>query len=275
MFLERRAFKRILITAICFVATAQTLAVLKILFIQNEKIENFIPTVVGCIVFVGVYVVYRMVINNGFVKWGRMAVKLVLDEKKPAEFLSLYERLTTSDEFIIKKEGAGIFRFVQMSHNVLGECEKCLEASDKLISLSNKKQKAWAYLIKVGCLYDMGDDEKAEALYNHAKTLKSDYYAANLFDCLNKTERARRQGDYKTAEQYFLKVLEQNYPKPSAIETLIANYNLGEIYEQTNEKEKAIFHYNYCIENCGETIFGEKAKQGIERLQQEAAPTES
>lgn len=274
MFLERRAFKRILITAICFVATVQSFPILK-LFIQNEKIINLIPTVGGAILLIGAYLVYRMVINDGLVKWGRMGSKLIHDEKKPSEFLKLYERLTTSDEFIIKKERLEIFQFVQMSHNVLGEGEKCLEASDKLISLSNKKQKAWAYLMKVGCLYDMGEDEKAEALFNYAKTLKFNYAAASLYDALNKSERSRRQGDYKTAEQYWIKILEQNYPKLSAIDILIANYNLGEIYEQTNEKEKAIFHYNYCIENCGETIFGEKARQGIERLQQEAAPTES
>ena len=72
-------------------------------------------------------------------------------------------------------------------------------------------------------------------------------------------------GDYKIAEAENLRLLEQTFPKLDNLGKLLVHYELGKIYENLDNTEKAVTHYQYCVEFGGETAIKESAKEAIKK----------
>ncbi len=110
--------------------------------------------------------------------------------------------------------------------------------------------------------------EEAQALLVEIQGQKLDVLSTAMMDIIIKTDRAMAMGDYETAKAYYLQMLENESKKSDNYAKLARNYKLGEIYENLNDKEKALPYYTYCAENGGETAIRPLAISAIERLSQ-------
>lgn len=87
-----------------------------------------------------------------------------------------------------------------------------------------------------------------------------------LADAILKGDRAMAMGDYKTVEKYNLNMLERKFPKLDNLGKLIVHYRLGEIHEKSYENNKAITHYQYCVDFGGETAIKKSAMEKIQYI---------
>lgn len=132
----------------------------------------------------------------------------------------------------------------------------------------NEKKRSFANLIKVSYLFSYDIKDEAENIFNETQKLKLSFMCKALTDAILKSDRAMVMGDYKTAELYYLTMLEQAFPKLDNLGKLIAHYKLGEVYEKLQDNEKAVFYYKYCANHGGETAIRLSAKSAIERIQE-------
>ena len=117
-------------------------------------------------------------------------------------------------------------------------------------------------------MFSNGKKEEAEALFQEVQKSKLGLIGISLADTILKTDRAMAMGDYNTVENYALAILARSFPKPDNLTKLVIHHLLGKAYQKTQDIEKAIFHYQYCVEFGGETAIRSKAKMAIEVLKQ-------
>ena len=211
-----------------------------------------------------------------FVLWGRYAEgtgkflnrcnKLLREELKPAEFIREYEELKKSPDLVVCKPGVDTLVFVALAYDCLDEREKALAAADAAVSIAKKKLKKRAILIKVSLLFCYGRVDEAEAIYDEAKSTKSDPISLSFIDMIQNTDRAKAIGDYKTVVNYNLRRLEQKFPKLDNLSDVVLRYSLAEAYEKLGDTENAVTYYRYCAERGGETAMKSSAKAALERL---------
>lgn len=211
-----------------------------------------------------------------FVIWGRYAEgkgklinlgnKLVRGDLKPAEFIKEYQRINASEDYVVKKPSVEVLLLVAVAYDCLGEREAALSAADEMIRVASDKKKSRAWLIKCSFLFSYGMTDEAEAIFNASRATKLDFLSQALADAIFKSDRAKALGDYKTVEAYKLTQLSRTFPKLDNLSKLSINYTLAEVYEKLDDREKAISHYKYCLENGGETELKPLAREALERL---------
>ena len=266
MFLTKKGFWKIVIMAVCYFAIGSFCIVAGIVLSILDADANFL-FVLGAIC----YALCPLIVF-----WGRYAEgkgklinlgnKLVRNELKPNEFIKEYQRLKNSTELIVNKPGIEILQLVALSYDCLDDKENCLSTVDEMIAVAGKK-KMFAKLIKCSFLFSYNMIDEAEAIFTEARASKQNFICQALMDAIFESDRAIAIGDYKTAEAHNLKLLSQTFPKLDNLSKLVINHTLGKIYASLEDREKAILHYQYCVENAGETAMKESAKSALDRLQ--------
>ncbi len=193
--------------------------------------------------------------------------KLVRNELKPAVFIREYEQLRNTAGLVLSKPSIEVLRLAATAYDALDDRENCLSAVEEMIYAASEKKKMFAKLIKSSFLFSYGMVEEAEALFAEARTAKQDVSCRVLADAILMSDRAMAMGEYQTAEGYHLKMLTQTFPKLDPLSKLVIHFALGEVYERTQDREKAIFHYTYCVDHGGETAIKESARSALERVQ--------
>lgn len=266
MFLTRKSFWKISIMAICYIVLGSACIAVGIAFtcFQTDATLLF---VLGALLYLFCPLL---------ILWGRYAEgkgilinlgnKLVGHELKPAEFIKRYEDLKSATDLVIKKPSMEILHLVAIAYDSLDDKENCLSAVDEMIAVASEKKKSFAKLIKTSILFSYGMTEEAEALFIEVQGTELNFLCQTLRDSLLKSDRAMAMGDYKTVEIYNLKLLAQTFPKLNNLSKLLLHFKLGEIYEKLQDKEKAIFYYQYCVNHGGETAIKEAAKNALERV---------
>lgn len=268
MFLTKKGFIKILIMAICYFLLGSISITLWAVFNSMGVNENFL-------LILGI-VIYLLCVLISF--WGRYAEgagklintgnKLIRNELKPDEFIRRYEELKNADDLVVKKPSVDVLRVALIAYDLLNDRENALATVDEMIDIASGKKKNLAKLLKSSLLFSYGDNQAAETLFNQIQKQKLDIISSGLVDIILKSDRAMAMGDYKTAEAYHLKALTRSFPKLDKIETLLSNYHLGEAYEKLEDTDKAIEHYQYCVNFGGETGIKTSARTALERLQQ-------
>lgn len=268
MFLTKKGFRKILILVICYFSLGSIFVFASILFNSIGFSDKFL-LVLGLIL-------YLLCILMFF--WGRYAEgkgliinlgnKLVRNELKPAEFIEYYENLKNSKDLVVNKPSLEVLQLVVVAYDSLDNKEKAITTADEIIKTVKNKRRNFAKLIKVSLLYSYDRIDEAEALFNEVQRQKIDFACINLVDTILKSDRAMVMGDYKTVEINSLKMLERSFPKLDNLGKLAVNYRLGEVYEKLQDKEKAIFHYQYCVNFGGETAIRKTALEKIQDINQ-------
>lgn len=211
------------------------------------------------VVIVGVY-------TDGAIQWSALGKRLLRHELKPKEFIRWYENLKASGELVIHRPSAGFLEMLACAYEISGDREHALTIYDEMIAAASKKYKPIARLLKASALFCCGRSEEAETLLQEVRKQAPDDTGSKLMETVLKYSRAMAMGDYETVEAFALQRLVQTSPPLDNLGVLACHYDLGTIYEMLDEREKAIPHYRYCVEFCGETVFGENAKAALERL---------
>ncbi|MBQ9161639.1 MAG: hypothetical protein IJX74_00035 [Clostridia bacterium] len=199
-------------------------------------------------------------------EWINRGNRLVRNELNPAEFIKEYELLKNSEELVVNKPSIEVLQLVAIAYDSLNDRENALATADEMIAVAGEKKKAYANLVKVSLLFSYKKTEEAEKLFEETQKLKLDFVCTALVDAILKSDRAMAMGDYKLAEARNLKMLEQTFPKLDNLGKLLVHYGLGEVYENLQDNEKAVLHYQYCIEHGGKTAIKESAQSAIDNL---------
>jgi len=192
--------------------------------------------------------------------------KLVRTELKPAQFIEHYDSLMNSNELVVKKPSIEVLQLVAVAYDVLDNKEEALRTIEEIIATTNDKKKNYARLLKVSVLFSLGRKDEAEALFNDLQAQKLDILSRGMADAILKSDRAMAMGDYKTAENYNLQLLERTFPKLDNLGKLITHYNLAEIYEKTGDNAAATVHYKYCADFGGETAISTSALRKLREI---------
>lgn len=268
MFLSKKSLRKILIiTGSYFLIAAIGLAIATLLHVLGGD-ATFFFVFFGIIFALGFLFLRVGFYSEGTGKIITTGTKLVRNDLKPAEFIKQYEILKNSNDLVIKKPSTEILLLVMAAHNALDNDEATLATADEMIAITKGKKKSRAMLLKASILFSIDKKEEAESLFQAAQKEKLDVIGIAIADSVFKGDRARAMGDYKTVEAHTLSMLSKKFPKPDNLTKLGAHYILAETYKKTQDIEKAIFHYQYCVEFGGETAIRSKAKMAIEVLKQ-------
>ena len=267
MFLTKKGLRQILLVAVCYLVLGSFCIGMGVLLtgIGSDSKLLFILggiSYVLCCLFTltGFYV-------EGTGKIVNLGNRLLRIELKPAEFIKEYHRLACSSDLVINKPDIDVLQLVVLAYDCLNDRENALSTADKILAVVSEKKRTHAKLIKSSLLFDYGMTEEAEALFTEACSSKQNFICQALANAILKSDRAMAMGDYKTVELHNLNLLAQTFPKLDNLSKLSIHFRLGEVYEKTNDNEKAINHYQYCIDNSGETAFKESAKAALSRIQ--------
>ena len=267
MFLTKKGFWKAVIVALCYCALGCFCFLLAILLnALNADAKGLLVLGIVCcalsplLFFWGRYAEGKgKLINTGN--------KLIRQEFRPAEFIKQYKDLLNSSDLVVKKPSVEILELVAVAYHCLDDRENCLATVDEMVSIASEKQRALTKLIKISYLYSYGMTEEAEQLYSEIRKLKLNAICTLVADNILKGDRAKAMGDYKTVEAHCLKKLEQTFPKLDDLGKLILHFELGEVYEKMQDREKAILNYKYCADLGGETAIKTNAVSALQRLQ--------
>lgn len=265
MFLSKKGLLKIFVVAISWFLVA-CFCVLSYNYLLNMGVKikfllilGIISYLICCIsIFWGRYAEGKGILIN-------LGNTLVRKELKPAEFIKEYETLKNSTDLVIKKPSVDVLLLVATAYDVLNDRENVLKTVDEMLAVAGKKKKAYVNLIKTSFLFSYDRKEEAESLFIETQQAKLDFMCKSLTDNILKTDRAMAMGDYKIAEAENLRLLEQTFPKLDNLGKLIVHYQLGEVYEKLNDNEKAVLHYQYCVNHGRETAIKQSAKAAIEK----------
>ncbi|MBQ9717754.1 MAG: hypothetical protein IJV76_07145, partial [Clostridia bacterium] len=178
-----------------------------------------------------------------------------------------YEQLRNTAGLVLNKPSIEVLRLAAVAYDALDDRENSLSSVEEMIAAAGEKKKVFANLIKSSYLFSYGMVEEAEALFAEACAAKQDISCRVLAEAILVSDRAMAMEEYKTAENYYQKMLTQTFPKLDPLSKLVIHFALGEIYEKTQDREQAIFHYTYCVDHGGETAIKESARSALERVQ--------
>lgn len=266
MFLTKKGLWKTLVIALCylilgsFCITAGAIlaawdANVKFLFVLGTFCYIFCPSVIVC----GLY-------TEGKGKLINLGNKFVRNELRPREFIKEYQRQRNSTELIVNKPSLEVLQLVTLAYDSLNDKENCLSTVEEMVTVASEKKKTLAKLIKCSVLFSYDMIDEAEVIFTEARAGKQNFICQAITDVILKSDRAMALGDYATVEAYNLKKLAQNFPKLDNLTKLIFHFNLGEIYEKTQNNEKAIAYYQYCVDYGGETAIKECAKSALEKI---------
>jgi tetratricopeptide (TPR) repeat protein len=269
MFLTKKGFLKILIIAILYFVLGSLCITVGMIFRSIDIPANPL-LILGLIayllcvitIFLGYYAEGKGILIN-------LGNKLVRNELKPMEFIKHYEELKNSTDLVIKKPSAEVLQLVSLAYASLNDIKKTLAVQDEIIEISKEKKKSFAMLQKAAVLFSYGEVEQAEAIFSEMQTQKLDFMSTALADAILKCDRAMAMGDYKTVEAYALGALERKFPKLDNLGRLVFEYRLGEVYEKLQDNQKAVAHYEYCVNFGGETAIKNSAIEKLQNLKSE------
>ncbi len=266
MFLTKKSLRKVLIMVIVYIAVGTLCLGGGILLKSMGASPKFLFVLCGiCYAFCPlIFLIGRYAEGKGMLI--NSANKLFRTELKPLEFIKEYEKYKNADNLVINKPNVDVLRIVALAYFYAGDKENCLATIDEIVSVCGEKKKALALLVKASYLYTYQMKEEAEELFWKASDLKLDAMEKMLHEGIIKCDRAMANGDYNLAEAYCLQCLNRTFPKPDNLIMLDSHYTLGVIYDKMQDKEKAIFHYEYCAMHGGETFAKNEAKIALERL---------
>ena len=269
MFLTKKGFFKILIMAIGYFVLGSACIAAWVIFKSIGIVANAL-WILGLITYLLCVIM---------IFWGRYAEgkgilinlgnKLVRNELKPMEFIKHYEELKNSTDLVIKKPSIEVLHLVAIAYDSLNDKENALATVEEMIAVANEKKKAFSKLIKASLLFSYGEVADAEAIFIEMQSQKLDFMSTALVDAILKSDRAMAMGEYKTVEGYILGSLERKFPKLDNLSRLVAEYQLGEIYEKLQENQKAVAHYEYCANFGGETAIKNSAIEKLQNLKTE------
>ena len=268
MFLTKKALRKILWMVILYLVLGTVCIGLSVLF---KAMDISAPA----LAILGV-ITYLLCIIMAFCGWyaeGKgillnLGNKLVRHELKPAEFIRHYEALQNADDLVVKKPDLDVLQLVAVAYDVLDRREKVLATVDEMIAAAGDKKKAFVQLIRCSYLFSYGQTQEAESLFSKLQKQTLDVMCRGFVDAIWKLDRAIAMGDYQTAEVFCLNILDCSFPKTDPLGKLVTHFQLGEIYEGLQEREKAVTHYQYCADFGGETAIRTVADQKLLALKQ-------
>lgn len=266
MFLTKKSFRKLLIMAICYFLLGSIFIALWFVFNNMGIFENFLLVLGIATYLIGVLIVVWGCYAEGEGKLINLGNKLVRNELKPAEFIKHYEGLKNADDLVIKKPSVDVLRVLLVAYDLLDDRENALATVDEMIDVASDKKKNLAKLLKASLLFSYGEIQAADILFNETQKQKLNIICSGLVDVILKSDRAIAMGDYKIAEAYHLKTLARSFPKLDKIETLLSNYHLGKVYEKLQDTDKAIEHYQYCVNFGGETAIKTSAIENLQHM---------
>jgi len=267
MFLTKKGFRKALIMSVCYFALGSICFLLAAHF-ENMDVGAELLWGLGMFTYllcVPVFFCVRYTEGKG--KVILLGSKLVQKELRPAAFIKEYESLKNDKSLVINKPSIDVLMIVASAYDSLDDRVNTLKTLDELVAVAGEKKLAYATALKASVLYAYGTIEEAEKLFAQAQKMKLDATCTALLDVVLKSDRAFAMGDYEVAEAYYLRLLEQKFPKLDNFVRLAAHYKLGEIYEQLEKTEKAISYYQYCVNNGGETAIKLSAIEKLQHLE--------
>lgn len=266
MLLTKQAGRKIIIRSAVLFGLGTLLIILGVLSNLFGTPSNYLFVLAGVEYLFSVFCILIGRYSEGKAKLINLATKLIRNELKPARFLMEYNAIRFSKDLVVNKPDFDILQSVATAYDLLDDEQNALLTVEQMIATTDGKKKNRAYLLKSSLLYSNGKTEEAEKLFFWVQKQKLDVISKALCDNILKGDRAIAVGDYKTAEAYFLNSLTKSFPKPDKLMNLIYCHKLGEIYEKTGEREKAVYYYQYCVMNGGETMIRRDAAEAIGRL---------
>lgn len=266
MFLTKQAIRKIIILSAVLFGLGTLLLVIGVLEALFTEPSPFLFVLAGVEFFIGVFNIFTARYSEGKGKLLNSANKLIRVELKPAEFLMEYNALRFSKDLVVNKPSFEILQMAALAYDLLDDEGNALLAAEQMVNVSKGKKKNRALLYKASLLYSAGKTEEAEALFFEVQKQKLDILSKAFADAVLKGNRSLAFGDYKTAEAFYLDTLAKSFPKPDRLSIVSCHYKLGEIYEKSGESQKALYYYQYCIENGGATAIRRNAAESIARL---------
>lgn len=261
MFLTKKSLWKIIISALCYFILGSFSIICGFLFF------NKILLLLGLAIYLFIFILVAFGrYAEGKAKIINLGNELIRKKLKPNEFIKEYDRMMNSNEFLIKKPSPEVIQLLVVAYDLLDDKANALANADLMLSISKEKKKTFAKLIKTSLLYSYQMTKEAESLFFEAQNSKPNYMCQYLIDTIMKSDRAMAIGDLKSAEMYSLKMLGQTFPKLDDLGKLLNNFRLAEIYHKLGDVSKAIDHYNYCVENGGETAIKTAALSSLEAL---------
>ena len=266
MFLTRKALKKIRLLIGTYFALGALSFVIAVIF-KLFSIENKFIIILGFVCFLlGVFFGKIGRYSEGKGKLINIGNKLVNHQLRPAEFIHLYEEKRDSSENVVSKPDFDVLILVVTAYDDLGDTERELETLEKMLSIASEKKKPFVNLLKSSVLFSIGKIEEAEQLFGEVQNRKMDPITKMMSDIILKSDRAMALGDYKIAEIHSKQQLAQTFPKNTPLSLLDIHFRLAKIYYKTGRLDEAKNHYNYCVENGGETAIKSEAANMIKFL---------
>lgn len=267
MFLTKQGRTKTVIMPIAFFI----LGIICFLFAFCSSLGEFVSMMFYCLFglsfFCFLFFIFQGKSAEGEAKYFSKWNDLVSKKLRPLDCIKEYESLRNSPDLVVNAPTFNILSLIAVAYSSLDEREKCFATLDEMVEVAPTKKKTYAILTKASYLFSDGRRDEAEEIINEYKDKKLDFMSNALLDGIMKLDRARAMGDYQAVEIYCLRLLERSFPKLENLSKLNVHFTLGDTYEKMHDTEKAIFHYQYCVSNGGETAMRVNAKARIESLQ--------
>ena len=261
MFLTKKALRKInLLTGAYFILSA-VLFILSLIYTLLDLKCTFL-VILGFISFIGGLICIKSGrYSEGKGKLIGKGYRLVHHDLRPAEFIRLYEEKRDDPENVISAPDFDILSMLAIAYDSLGDEERCLETTNKLIDIAPEKKKAEAKLLKCSLLYNMEKTEEADLIFAEVQKEDLPLPLKGLSEILIKSDRAMAYGDYLMAEKYFKDRISAKFPHNTPLSKLYTHINLAKIYIKTDRPDEAKAHIDYCIQNGGETAIPRDAEK--------------
>ena len=175
-----------------------------------------------------------------------------------------FERLAEDKAYTLFDQGLTTYLNSESKEQAKSSDELRIKDFDEVLQRYPKTNAARLTSLAYGnYYYNKEQYDKAIALYTQAFQASHEYplmqaFILNSIGCCYEEKK-----DYKTASEYFLKVidLEDGFLKD------MAHFHLGRVYEAIGDKPAALMHYKKVVEDYPESIHFQSANSRISHLE--------
>jgi len=192
--------------------------------------------------------------------------RLVLQELRPAAFITLYRETSASPNLVVAHPDPDILEMLFTAYGAAGDEQSQLAALEEMLATAPEKKRKKYLLFRSAYLYAAGRTEEAEQIYSAVTAQKLSLQEAAIADAVLKSDRAMAFGDWTTAENYIKARLAASFPPKTPYEILSFRFALAQVLLKSGRPEKAAPHLAYCAENGGETAIRSKAAALLQTL---------
>lgn len=175
-----------------------------------------------------------------------------------------FKRLTEDKAYILFEKGLTICLNSENEKNAKSTDEIPIKDFDEVLQKYPKTDAARLTALAYGdYYYEKEKYDKAIALYTQALNAFSEYPLMTAFILNSIGYCYEEKKDYKTASEYFLKILDLE----DGLLKDTAHFNLGRIYESIGDKPAALMHYKKVVEDYPESIHFQSANNKVKYLE--------